>query len=151
MITNTLSFEERRELLKAGLLNLSKPEHDALVNKGQSNGWLKRGGYDFEDDPYLEADSPYSFVRANDIETLELFFGQSNWAIRQGVVYEGLAFINQINGGDEWWTLKFDEECGKWIAFESITMHCFIEGGGFKDLVERLLNATVSECLGLNY
>lgn len=151
MKVETMTYEERCSLMKAGFLDLPKVEHDALEKKCQENGWLKKGGYDFEDDPFFDLDSPYIFVRSKDLDTLELFFDHKNWAIRQGIVYENLAFINQINGGDEWWTLKFDEDNGKWVAFESITMHIFIKDGSFRDLVERLSNASIGTCLALNY
>lgn len=151
MNIKTMTYEEKYQLMKSGLLDLPKPEHDALVKKCQDNGWLKKGGYDFADDPFLELDSPYSFIRAKDMDTLELFFGHSNWAIRQGILFENLAFINQINGGDEWWTLKYDDNNNKWVAFESITIHCFIENGNFRELIKRLLEAPIELCLALNY
>lgn len=151
MNIKTMTYKERYELMKSGLLDLPKPEHDALEKKCQDNGWLKKGGYDFEDDPFLELDSPYSFVRAKDLNTLEMYFMNSNWSIRQGIVFKNLAFINQVNGGDEWWTLKYDEENRKWVAFESITMHSFIEKNTFRNLMRRLLEAPIELCLALNY
>lgn len=34
------------------------------------------------------------------------FFSSGNWAIRQGVLFGDLAFIQQVNDSDEWWTPK---------------------------------------------
>jgi hypothetical protein len=57
-----------------------------LEDKCQENGWLMRGGYDWQDDPYLE-EYPYEFCTASDMESLTSFFEHGNWAIRQGVVF----------------------------------------------------------------
>lgn len=73
---------------------------EKLERKCQENGWLMRGGYDWQDDPYLE-EYPYEFCTAPDMESLASFFEHGNWAIRQGIVFDDLAFIQQVNGGDE--------------------------------------------------
>lgn len=75
---------------------------ESLVAKCQENGWLMRGGYAWQDDPYLE-EYPYEFAKADSIEELRGFFVQGNFALRQGAVYEDLAFVQQVDGGDEWW------------------------------------------------
>ncbi len=99
-----------------GFAPITGEEHELLVAKCQENGWLKRGGYDWQDDPFME-EYPYEFSKAESIEDLRNAFARGNWAIRQGFVYEDLAFIQQVNGGDEWWTCKrFD---GEWVDFES--------------------------------
>lgn len=113
--------------------------HAALVAKCQKNAWLRYGGIPFEDDPCLEADSPYSFWQTADIAALEAYFAYGNWAIRNGIVYHDLAFINQVNGGDEWWTLKRFN--GEWRAFESITFGGIIKRGEFTDFIARLERA----------
>ena len=41
-----------------------------------------------------------------------------SWAIRDGFVYKNMAFIQQVNGGDEYWTLIHDGN--KWIDYESV-------------------------------
>lgn len=51
------------------------------------------------------------------MEELRGFFAHGNWALRQGIVYEDLAFVQQVDGGDEWWTLKRTDS--GWLAFES--------------------------------
>ena len=40
---------------------------ETLIEKCQQNGWLMRGGYDWQDDPYLE-EYPYEFCVADDLE-----------------------------------------------------------------------------------
>ena len=62
-----------------------------LTDKCQENGWLRRGGYPWQDDPYLE-EYPYEFAKAGSVEELRGFFAHGNWALRQGIVYEDLAF-----------------------------------------------------------
>lgn len=56
----------------------TQEEHDSLVEKCQKNGWLKRGGFDWQDDPWLE-EYPYEFSRASTIKDLADFFSNGNW------------------------------------------------------------------------
>ncbi len=130
--------------------NYVSPEvHQELTAKCQENIWLMHGGVMFEDDPWAEDDYDYSFPIAEDIPQMEAFFAHGNWAIRQGVVYGNLAFINQVNGGDEWWTLKkFDSG---WLAFESMTMRLIIRDGEFSDTIGKLMRATYEQCETLTY
>ena len=96
-----------------------------LVNLCQQNDWLKHGGVVFREDPFMESDYKYNFTRFTDLKELKRFFAYGNWAIRVGVVYETLCFINQDNGGDEWWTIKkFGDQL---IGFESISWEHIIE------------------------
>ena len=90
-----------------GFERITGREHDGLVEKCQENGWLKVGGFDWQDDPFLEEYS-YEFSRTESLDRLREALGSGNWAIRQGFCYRDLAFIQQVNGGDEWWTLKRD-------------------------------------------
>lgn len=126
-------------------------ERSRLVEKCQENGWLKVGGYDWQDDPFLE-EYPYEFCRIDDIDALREYFERGNWAIRQGVVFGDLAFINQVNGGDEWWTLKRDGR--DWAAFESTSFALLIEAKGdeaFETLVRSMQLATPAQCRSLDY
>ena len=130
---------------------LDEETREQLVSKCQENGWLKVGGYDWQDDPFLE-EYPYEFMRIDDIDALREHFGRGNWAIRQGVVFDDLAFINQSNGGDEWWTLKRDGE--GWVAFESTSFAYIIEAKGraaFETLVRSMQLATPAQCKTLDY
>lgn len=98
-----------------GFERITGREHDGLVEKCQENGWLKVGGFDWQDDPFLE-EYPYEFSRTDSVDRLREALGSGNWAIRQGFCYRDLAFIQQVNGGDEWWTLKRDGDA--WTGFE---------------------------------
>lgn len=138
----TIDWRERTRPVDRGL-------HEALVAKCQENGWLKRGGYDWQDDPWLE-EYPYEFVEAEDVSALRGFLGRGNWAIRTGIVYDDLAFIQQVNGGDEWWTLKKAPD--GWEAFESWTFGGILERGAeFERAVASMQMATPEECLRLDY
>lgn len=133
---------------------------NALIDKCQENGWVKRGGYDWQDDPYLE-EYPYDFTLVSDIEDLRSVFASGNWAIRQGFLYDDLAFIQQVNGGDEWWTLKRVGDGGKaddWLAFESWsfepTANPRFRGAEPKEFVNRIRAmqmATPDQCKRLDY
>ena len=100
-----------------GFERITGREHEGLVEKCQENGWLKVGGFDWQDDPFLE-EYPYEFSRTESVDRLREALGSGNWAIRQGFCYRDLAFIQQVNGGDEWWTLKRDGDAqcrsGEW-------------------------------------
>lgn len=37
-----------------GFERITGREHEELVEKCQENGWLKVGGFDWQDDPFLE-------------------------------------------------------------------------------------------------
>lgn len=84
-----------------GFERITGREHDGLVEKCQENGWLKVGGFDWQDDPFLE-EYPYEFSRTDSVDRLREALGSGNWAIRQGFCYRDLAFIQQVDGGGEW-------------------------------------------------
>ena len=117
----------------------------------QSNPWLKRGGYEFEPEGFCcESDYPYSFYTCSTLEELREKFIHGNWGIRQGFMYESLCFINQVNGGDEWWTIKAFGN--KLVPFESITFRYMVrKTEEFEAYMKRLLNATEEQCKKLEY
>ena len=95
---------------------------EELTEKQQENSWLRNR--DAEDGIYTEYptdDYCYTAYECLSIDELKAAFLYGNWAIRQCFTYKNLAFINQINAGDEWWTLKKFED-GILLSFESITM-----------------------------
>lgn len=124
--------------------------HDDLVKKCQQNPWLKKNGIPFEDDPGFEADSPYQFMECKDITELLEMIGRGNWSIRQGFTWQSLAFVNQVNAGDEWWTIKRFPD-GSLRAFESITFSRLIQSGvchtgkRLYDLLDAWNNATTKQ------
>jgi hypothetical protein len=120
-----------------------------LVKACQGNPWLKVGGVDFEDDPCMESDYPYYLERYDDRTMLRKFFEHGNWSIRTAVQHGDLIFVNQVNGGDEWWTLKVDGE--SLVPFESLTWGRIIEGGKFDRQLDSMLAADVATCKSLDY
>lgn len=123
----------------------------ALTEACQRNGWLKSGGYPWQDDPFLE-EYPYSFSETGSVEALSGFFRDGNWSLRQGIVYKDLAFINQVDGGDEWWTLKNAGDRG-WLDFESISCGRIAERDPeeFANLIACMHVASPEQCEALEY
>ena len=95
---------------------------------GRENPWI----HEAYDPPFLID----GFVGCYSIEELEERIGHGNWSLGTSFYYRDLCFINQINGGDEWLTIRHG------IAFESITFGPIIERGDFASLVRRLLTAS---------
>lgn len=127
---------------------------NSLVAKCQENGWLRIGGYAWQDDPYLE-EYPYSFSEASSLEEVRSFFEHGNWSIRQGIVYRDLAFVQQVDGGDEWWTLKKlhgEGNASDWVAFESCSFDELSQDEhGFNDEIVSMLASSGEECARLSY
>jgi len=95
---------------------------EELTAKQQENRWLRNR--DVEDGVYTEYpthDYSYGAYECMTIDELKKAFLYGNWSIRQCFTYKNLAFVNQINAGDEWWTLKKFED-GRLLYFDSITM-----------------------------
>ena len=127
-----------------GFERITGREHDGLVEKCQENGWLKVGGFDWQDDPFLE-EYPYEFSRTDSVDRLREALGSGNWAIRQGFCYRDLAFIQQVNGGDEWWTLKRDGDA--WTGFESWSFGVIAqEPERFERAMRDMCEATPEQC-----
>jgi hypothetical protein len=123
---------------------------DRLIKACQKNGWLRVGGADFEPEGFCcEHDYPYHLERYDDIDMLERFFAHGNWAIRAAVQHHDLIFVNQVNGGDEWCTLKINGD--HFVPFESITFRHIIARGEFRSCIQRLRDATVEQCKNLAY
>lgn len=120
-----------------------------LIEECQKNPWLKTGGIEFEDDPYMEADYQFCLWVYEDLAPLAEFFNHGNWSIRAGVQWRDLIFVNQVNGGDEWLTIKVTAD--KLVAFESITMRRVIAKGEYPRIMEAMHKATVEQCKRLEY
>jgi len=105
--------------------------------KCQENIWLKTGGVEFEDDPYMELDYPFGVFNCESLKQLEQKLGQGGWAIRSCFAYDRLAFVNQVNGGDEWLAI-YKHDDGRLEDFESITFGGIIRDGEFEEYFARL-------------
>jgi uncharacterized protein DUF3846 len=117
------------------------PEVDRLKAEwlaiGRENPWVREA----YDPPFrLE-----SFYPCYTLEELEEQLTARVWAIGAAFYYRDLCFIQQVEGGDEWLTIRYG------IAFESISARPLIEGGTFRDHVQRFLAATKEQCRTLTY
>lgn len=148
----TDAYEARYREMRAGAVRVEGELLDRLTAACQKNPWLKRGGVDF-DDLYVESDYPYYLERYEDLSLLKMFFEHGNWGLRSAVQYRDLIFVQQVNGGDEWWTLKINGD--RLVPFESITFRTFIlcdgRPDGFTALIENMHTATVEQCKSLTY
>lgn len=127
-----MGYEQTKDYLSDLLPN----ETEELIKKCQENLWLKKGGIPFEDDDLSEEEYGYHFRRCERRMDLMNAISDVSWAIRDGFVYKNMAFIQQVNGGDEYWTLIHDGD--KWIDYESVTFRPSIENDRFYTLVDEL-------------
>ena len=104
---------------------------------GKSNRWIKNAH-----DPIFEEKS---IKICNSVEELKNYIGQGNWCLGTGFAYLNLCFINQIDGGDEWLTIKDD------YSFESITFQSYIKDNKFEDMISTFLSASKSALITLQY
>jgi hypothetical protein len=104
---------------------------------GRANPWIKTA-----DDPTFTRDS---FVGCYSIDELAERISAASWCIGTAFYYRDLCFINQVEGGDEWLTIRHG------IAFESMTLNPSIEDESFESLITRLLAASREQCEQLKY
>jgi len=117
-------------------------EHKDLIAACNKNPWLADREYDL-------SDYRYSFREVSGVDELRDVFMHGNWAIRSGYIYKDLAFVQQVDGGDEWLALK--KENGKWKDFESISFGHILKHDGeeyFRNYVDRLANSTIEQYWG---
>ena len=110
---------------------------DTWVTIGQKNPWIK-GAYD----PSFDRNS---FYECKDLEELTEKFLHGNWCLGASFYLGNLCFINQVNAGDEWLSIRND------IPFESITMVPTIRAGELPRLIERFRSATDEQLKSLHY
>jgi hypothetical protein len=143
-------YDAKYSTMRAAAVSMvDDPIFKRMVDKCQQNPWLKVGGIDFEDNFCCEHDYPYYLERYDSPAMLQMFFEHGNWGTRCAVMYRDLIFVQQVNGGDEWWTLKIDGE--RLVAFESITWAPLIQRGEFESMLNRMVNASVETCKKLDY
>ncbi|MGU3473092.1 hypothetical protein ACLBWT_18340 [Paenibacillus sp. D51F] len=101
---------------------------DLWLFEGYRNPWIRCA-----DDPLFTRNS---FHVVESVDELMEKFRQGNWCLGTAFVYKNLAFINQIDGGDEWMTLK------DWCSFESITFRAVLRHGAHytRQYIEELLH-----------
>lgn len=110
------------------------------IEIGNKNPWISQAW----DPPFDEN----SFCECKTVDELIEKFEHGNWCLGTAFYYKNLCFINQVNGGDEWLVIRDS------IPFESMSCGLIIENHGreyFKQLVERMLNATEEQLINLEY
>jgi len=156
------SMEKLRETMKKMRKPASAAEKDfaeRCYQIGMRNGWCSGQVAREEGDFIVEEDrlnrNSFSVIDGGDADTLKAFFRVGNWCLGQAVLYKNLCFIQQVDGGDEWLTIK-DFEGGA-ISFESISFQHILDEHGedgdknFDDYLARLLVASKEACLKLTY
>lgn len=117
----------------------------------KKNQWIKNAW----DPPFTET----SIHMCNSIEDLKSNISHGNWCLGQGFALADpfnpdrhICFVNQIDGGDEWLTIKYDR------AFESYTLLPSIKrvpgysnDHTFEEIISALIAAPLEECVNLNY
>jgi hypothetical protein len=110
------SFEEFRQAIlnfRAGLTPQQLELIRSWIAIGRENPWISEA----DDPPFTEL----SFHLCQDIRELAEKLLHGNWCLGQAFALDDLCFINQIDGGDEWLTIRGA------TSFESITMQTFDE------------------------
>lgn len=127
-----LTYEHSRNYMQ----EIEVKEKEDLIAICQKNGLLKHDGYEFQDGSLSEEEYGYNFLRCERRLDLMNYLENVSWSIRDGFLFEDMAFIQQVNGGDEYWTLI--DHNGEWIDYESATFRPSIERGEFYALIEKL-------------
>lgn len=107
---------------------------------GESNPWIREAW-----DPPFDA---RSFYRCRDVDELLDKFEHGNWCLGSSCWLGELCFIQQVDGGDEWLTIKRN------LAFESISWGHILKQHGreyARGLVRDLQFAPLEDCRRLNY
>lgn len=118
---------------------------------GMKNPWCSGRAAIADGDFITEEDrlNMGSFTIFGTIEHLKDAFDHGNWCLGQAFIYNDLCFIQQVDGGDEWLTIKrFGDEV---LSFESISWKPYINDDSFEEQFSRLENATKQQCESLNY
>lgn len=118
-----------------------------IIEACKDNPWLM----DEEDYPTTHPDYMWhNPVEVEDLKKLAEHFS-GFWCIRTTFIYKSLAFVQQVDGSDEWLTLKITENglypfnsCSFWPSLERNKMEFY------KDVL-RMDKASLERCLSLKY
>lgn len=103
---------------------------------GKNNPWIR----DAYGPPFTEK----SFCRCETLEELYSKISKGNWCLAQAFYLGNIAFINQVDGGDEWLVIR------NALPFESITVKYF-DFNKFVDFYNRIIIATDEKLRKLEY
>lgn len=107
---------------------------------GRANPWIQEAW----DPPFDRR----SFAKCETPDELAERLAHGNWSLGSAFYHKDLCLINQVDGGDEWLTIRHG------FAFESVSFGLIDEHEGRQatlDLINRLLVATAEQCRGLEY
>lgn len=137
------------DVQQRGFVQRLKEEKEASRAASWIPTWLRIG----KRNPWVReaSDPPFNMQSfhgcPSDDELLDKF-AHGNWCLGQAFYRGDLCFIQQVDGGDEWLTIKQD------APFESISFGRIIETQGrqaAQALLDRLRAASVDRCRGLEY
>lgn len=144
-----------------------------IIKAAKKNYWISGKASIDDGDPFAALEYEFkesSIHECQSLQELKEKLDGSNWAIGQCFAYGDLIFINQVNGGDEWLTMKFFGD--ELVIFESVTfrpmIHDYQEIEGeyfhtyarndkepkvncFERFIKRLQKATKEQCLKGEY
>jgi hypothetical protein len=143
--TNYGSFEEFQQAIQKFRAQLTPAQLQLVrdwIEIGQGNPWISEAN----DPPFNEL----SFHICQDIRELADRLLHGNWCLGQAFSLDNICFINQVDGGDEWLTIR-DR-----VSFESITMQTFDESREQAEArlfrtIERIRRATEEQLRQLEY
>lgn len=98
---------------------------DIWLFEGYRNPWIRTA-----DDPLFTRES---FLEVGSVDELIEKFRHGNWSLGNAFVYKNLCVIQQVNGGDEYMTLK------DWCAFDSISFESVLRRHG-EDYTRQYIN-----------
>ena len=121
-------------------IELEESDEQDLIVK-----WLKIGNHNpwirYADDPPFTKES---FCRCETLEELFSEISKGNYCLAQAFYLGNIAFINQIDGGDEWLVIR------NALPFESITARYF-NFDKFAEFYNRIRKATDEMLKKLEY
>lgn len=112
-------------------IEVEESDEQKLIEKwlkiGNHNPWIR----DAYDPPFTKE----SFCRCKTLEELYTKISKGNWCLAQAFHLGNIAFINQVDGGDEWLVIR------NALPFESITVRYF-DFDKFANFYDRIIKAT---------
>jgi len=125
------NYKERNQIA------INNPFIEDWIKIGKKNHWINNAW-----DPEF---NKASFYECLTIDELKEKFLHGNWTIGTAFVYKNFCFINQVDGGDEFLTIRNN------IEFESISAGYMIRHNNFDSFMERVIKAQDGELRMLNY
>lgn len=127
-----------------------QPQPERLTDEERKQRWLEIG----KSNPWISeaSDPPFtikSFYKCDSLEEMqEALLDGPTWCLGQAFYYEDLCLIQQVEGGDEWLTIRHE------VPFESISFRGVEDSEGrdaVRELLDDLMLATKEQCIGLDY